>query len=334
MCSVFYDDYPVIEHSSLTSMTTHMLDLFLNLLGWQHATTGKKAVPFSPEMTVLGVAFDLSNLRGGKLKIFNKPGHLDRICALLQDIKKKGKLDSEHGPVLQGLLNFAGRFVLGRALKYPMHQLSKLMASRTSGDAVCRFCDSTNQLLSEVKPRYISILPNQSPILIYTDGAFEDGRGTWGAVSVDRYSSVRVVHHGTVPDNIMRHWSAVVGKQLICQIELFAFALVRVYYEHLLCNRSAIAFIDNEAARISLIKGSSPSVSMFDMVRCLASVDARSPAAIWFERVCTFSNIADLPSRDLHSEAARIIDGISLGSIPVPKELMQSILESPLTGAS
>eukprot|EP00438_Fugacium_kawagutii_P033030 Skav231048 [mRNA] locus=scaffold2842:20283:21575:+ [translate_table: standard] len=326
LCSVFFDDYPVVEHESLTGLTTNLLDVFLDMLGWEHATTGKKAVPFSSEMTVLGVTFDLGSLHLGRLKIYNKPGRIDRILGLLQTIKDAGTLSLEQAAVLQGLLGFAGRFVLGRALKRPMHRLSSLSQWKDSRVEVASFCDQTMHCLRNLKPRYISVLANSVPIIVYTDGAFEAGVATWGGVVIDHYSSVAVVHHGVLPEEILDHWRASVGQQLICQIELLAFAILRVRYEALLCNRAVIAFIDNEAARVSLIKGSSPSPSLFNMVEYLSVVEARSPTATWYERVCTHSNLGDLPSRGQAELAARIIGGTSLGAIQVPAELMKAVL--------
>lgn len=325
LCSVFFDDYPVVEHSLLTPSTTLLLDTFLDLLGWDHATTGKKAVPFSSLMTVLGVTFNLEHMHLGKFKVFNKAGRLERIIDLLLQVKQAGRMTSEQISVLQGFLGFAGRFVLGRALKRPMHVLSSASSWKDSHSKVRAFCDNTVACIKRLKPRYISVLANTVPILIYTDGAYENGVASWGAVVIDHYSSLAIVHHGKIPTEILDHWRTTVGQQLICQVELVAFALVRMHYESVMCNRACIAFIDNEAARFCLIKGGSPSKSMFQMVECLAVVDARSPSAVWYERVCAHSNLGDLPSRDQSEAAAGIIGGVSSGPIPFPKELLDAI---------
>ena len=134
------------------------------------------------------------------------------------------------------------------------------------------------------------------------------------------------MHHGFVDPLVVQHWGDVVGKQLICQAELMAFAIVRVHYEALLTNRSCIAFIDNEAARFALIKGASPSTTMFDLVDYLALVGSRSPCAVWFERVCTHSNLADLPSRGRAEEAAVIVAGANKGDIQMGTGLKNAAL--------
>ena len=46
-------------------------------------------------------------------------------------------------------------------------------------------------------------------------------------------------------------------------------------------NRPSLWFIDNEAARFSLIKGASPSLSMFLIVREISFIDASQPTGAW-----------------------------------------------------
>ncbi len=106
-----------------------------------------------------------------------------------------------------------------------------------------------------------------------------------------------MVHHGTVPSAMVKAWQATAGEQIMCQIEMYAALLVRFRYRDLLLNRPCIFFIDNEAARIALLKGVSPSISLFRMTHAVSVLDAAKPCGIWYERVPSFSNISDLPSR-------------------------------------
>lgn len=132
----------------------------------------------------------------------------------------------------------------------------------------------------------------------------------------DHYGNLAVARHGEVPPGILRHWRQTVGKQLICQVELLAFALVRDFYGDALHNRACIAFLDNEAARRSLINGSSPSNSVFATIDFLALRDAQQHFGIWYEGVCTHTNIADLPSKGQPKQAAAIVNGRVLSLSP------------------
>ena len=61
--------------------------------------------------------------------------------------------------------------------------------------------------------------------------------------------------------------------------------------------RDIIIFIDNESARHGLINGSSPSISSQELITAVWQEILRLHASVWFARVPTVANIADLPSR-------------------------------------
>ena len=114
---------------------------------------------------------------------------------------------------------------------------------------------------------------------------------------------------------------------MINQIELLVVLLVKYEYREILANGAVIYFIDNEAARYSLIKGVSPSETMYGICKTVSHVDAQFPAACWYERVPSQSNISDLPSRMKHVECQKITHGKLLGDIALPRELVEMILK-------
>ena len=66
--------------------------LFWIILGWKHARTGPKGLPFAPRFNVLGCALDLSQIPQGIVVTENKPGRLDRIKQHLAEIKQSGRI--------------------------------------------------------------------------------------------------------------------------------------------------------------------------------------------------------------------------------------------------
>ena len=52
------------------------------------------------------------------------------------------------------------------------------------------------------KPRKLYAVPITLPILIFTDGSYEDGVAGIGAVVVDQASGVRLAFAGFVPDQL------------------------------------------------------------------------------------------------------------------------------------
>ena len=104
-----------------------------------------------------------------------------------------------------------------------------------------------------------------------------------------------------MPKELTAKWVREVGSQIICEVELFALLAVRSHLQNMLRGRKTIYWIDNDSARATVIQGSSKSAAMFSLALILAEVDNTSPTLAWMERVPSFSNVADWPSKLLGS---------------------------------
>ena len=135
------------------------------------------------------------------------------------------------------------------------------------------------------------------PILIFTDASWENQTAGLGAVVIDSSSGRIVVYFGQAPESLKHHWLREVGDHLICKLEFCVMVGLRWTLQNLLHNRRTIWWVDNEAARFSLIKGQSGSESMNKLVRQYFHPDSDCPTYSWIERVPSFSNPADAPSR-------------------------------------
>ena len=123
--------------------------------------------------------------------------------------------------------------------------------------------------------------------------------------------------------------------QVICQIELWAFVAVRWDLRATLLNRRVIAWIGNEAARISLIKAASRSPSMAAMCQVCCDMEISCPAMLWIERV-SFSNPADLPSRHQVRRASESLGLDSSSTLHCDPELVRAVRDAaknPFTGS-
>ena len=67
--------------------------------------------------------------------------------------------------------------------------------------------------------------------------------------------------------------------------------------EKQISNRRVLYFLDNDSARIALIRGYIPVLSSLDIVMKCARLDAEARSSPWYSRVHTSSNPADEPSR-------------------------------------
>ncbi|CAE7351971.1 dnaJ [Symbiodinium sp. CCMP2592] len=294
----YFDDYPLFALREGAQELDGLTSEFLELLGWRFAQTGIKGQPYEETFTVLGMQLDVSRLHEGVAVLANKEGRVKRIAEMLGNIFDRGTLGRHEAQVLLGLLNYASGFFAGRSLKPACHFLLSLVrGKRPTAAEIQRFCKTTQAVLSTTPPRILRIFDPRPPIHVWTDGAWEDPWAGIGAVVLDTLDDSARVFAGCVPTKLLERWKLDVGSQLICEIELYALVTLRRMLQNSLCNRRVIFWLDNEAARTSAIKGLSKSESMYRLAHYLAVIEAEAPCVAWYERVPSFSNVADPPSR-------------------------------------
>lgn len=294
----FYDDYTVYEFRPAASLMDKILMRLLEILGWTFAKSGKKFVPFGASVVSLGVSLDLSEIWDGIVSVENKPGRLDKIAELLKAVAAGKEISRSEVASLHGLINFAGGLIMGFELKPTSRMLSRALSGPFKGNSVelRQACSLALDVIAQCRPKKCpaSVKP---PIVLYTDGAYEKGIATWGAVLIDPCTSARWVFGGTVSDALVGYWRQEAGQQVISQVEAFALAIVLFGIRGVVKGRSMLAFIDNEACRFGFIKRYSPSLCLLRLISMVALLEGSLETLLWFERVPSKSNPADLPSR-------------------------------------
>jgi len=187
------------------------------------------------------------------------------------------------------------------------------------------FCAYTRTMLLDQRPRSHSVLSCSTPVAIFTDGAWEGGKATSGAVLID--GETRLAFKISVPSKLVDHWLRLAGEQIISQVELWALVCFKWSQKERLLNRRVIEWIDNEAARVSVIKANSSSSTMRSLSRVMADIDLKWPTFSWTERVCSYSNPADLPSRDRLQEALEKYQLENGGTLEPPNELVNFVMQ-------
>ena len=325
--SHYFDDFPTVERSEGCRVLSLAFSALLDLLGWDHAKEGDKALNFSATFDLLGVTFDLSGMSLGTLVVRNKTSRIEKLCAMLDQVAKDKNISAAKASELQGLLNFAVSFYLGRSMK---HLVSAFMPfadkpQHLRASDLENLCLYTKTMLLEQRPRVHSVLNVGRPVVVFTDGAWEDGIATAGAVLID--GDVRLAFQLEVPQALVDHWLANAGEQIISQVELWGLVLLKWSRREHLQNRRVIEWIDNEPARISSIKANSHSPTMRSLSRMLADLDLQYPAFSWTERVCSYSNPADLPSRNRLKEAMQRFGLDDGGVIKAPADLVNALIQ-------
>ncbi|CAE7658599.1 unnamed protein product, partial [Symbiodinium microadriaticum] len=114
--------------------------------------------------------------------------------------------------------------------------------------------------------------------------------------------------------------------QLICHIELFVIVAVRWIFRDQFLNRRLLLFVDNEASRFAILKGGSGSRGMNNLIRAFDSLDVTHPCFYWLDRVPSFSNVADGPSRQDSDLAVRLLSAHSVEDFTWPQGLEEMIV--------
>ena len=305
---VYYDDFPLMCPAASSENADECVSSFLDALGWLHAKTGTKGQPFAPGFTVLGMCLDLGQVELGHVTLSNKQGRIERIIDRLQEISTKGEITRHEAQVLQGLLQYASGFFAGRSLRHACHILARIVAGLhfSSGD-LSSFCRHTVGLLRLENPRILSSGMIKDVLHLWTDGSWEAGAAGIGLAAHDCFSGAGWVYEGFVPSDLLEHWKAEVGEQLICEIELFAILASMLELTSILQSRRIVWWVDNDAARSVLIKGASKSWAMHSLARIFTEIDREFPSMWWVCRVPSFSNPGDAPSRGHGSESVAMV---------------------------
>ena len=145
-------------------------------------------------------------------------------------------------------------------------------------------------------PRVIGPKSKDMPILIFTDGACEKITTIGGVIFVPGRGPL--CFGAEVPEELCRHWtSKEAQEQIIGQAELFPLWVARLTWAELVQGKRVIYFVDNESARLAMVKAYSPILPSLEIVMGCLEWDYASGTSSWYARVPTASNIGDDPSR-------------------------------------
>ena len=310
----YFDDFPMIEKTEGAKVLSSAFGAVLDMLGWVYAKEGDKAQSFAEAFDALGVTYSLQDSRSGCFEVANKAGRLDKICDILQGISNAGRITSAQAAEVQGLLNFTCGFFATKGVRQLISAFAPLAERHLDQDVtkLRALCAYAIAILKGLRPRKHGVSDATDPILVFTDGALEGQIATAGAVIFDTRLGTDECFEIEVPRELLQEWLAS-SEQCISQIELWAFIAVRWHYRTEFANRRALAWIDNEAARMCLIKASSHSPTMAAMCQLACEIECSHPSMFWFERVPSFSNPADMPSRNQVRKAAKLL-GLKQGS--------------------
>ena len=329
--TVYYDDFPSIEFEETSESATACTAELLDLLGWKFAREGKKAKPFASVFDVLGIQVDLSRLGDGQLVLQNKPTRVSSLLDSFEHFMDRKRVLPSEAASIHGILNFTQGQFMGAPLKPAMQFFSRVSSSGWSSDLLEELlvvCSYAIAILRVAKPRTITLNEDPRPVVLFTDGAWEPGAtcpAGAGMVLIDPVTGLRVVHEICIPDKILFSWKAKGKAQLIAELELLALVIAFRESSAVFRRRRVLVFVDNNAIRDAVAKGTSRSISIFVLLAELHVLFMDCHCLPWISRAPSKSNISDYPSRKQAGEAALQL-GAQLGSVLTqPDDLREAI---------
>ena len=324
----FFDDYPCLEPLLTAKSARTSLEVFFQILGWK-VSDGEKAADFGSGFEVLGVEVEF--VKEGKMqaiKVVNKEKRKQDIVHTIDNFLTAGTASRKDCAKLAGKLQFAKGQVLGKGVDSCLSSLH----GRVARPGLLKPFTCEDRLdLTEFKerimidpPRKIDIPGEARPLLLFTDGCSVQDVNMFGAVLIDSSSGKAQVAWGHIPEEMITFWGKCVGDQLITQIELYPLVVWRWIAGARWLDRRILCFIDNEPARFTMIRGTSPSLASRLLVKAFVKAERKAPAFCWFARVPSFSNVADAPSRGLAEQTARQL-GAELVTLKPDRELLDML---------
>ena len=159
--------------------------------------------------------------------------------------------------------------------------------------------------VAECKPRIVRTGRQLKPIYLFTDGSCDPDQSTplgikaaYGAVLFDPEDQTLETFGGDIGPNLLSILSnGGTKQQVVGQAELLPCHAAQVIWKDRLHNRRVVIYIDNEAARFGLIKGTSPTLDSAWIINEHWTMESLNGTTTWVERVPSASNCADGPSR-------------------------------------
>ncbi len=308
----YFDIFPNLTLEEDVRSSSETILRVMSLLGWQLKPDDD--VPYHHTFTTLGVSFRFDGaLRLRCFHVANKPGRTEAVKGQLHGLLRADRVALATLRSLVGVLRYARSQLFGRcgalALQILTHEAERLRGVRRLSGRCEWAVRWWLRYLDEAAPRVVRAVAYTAPVLLFTDGACEGVAGqrvTVGAVLFAPSLRQPEFFRHVIPEAAISNWGGGERAQTIGQAELAPALLAKLTWLPVLAGQQCFSFIDNDAARMSLIKGYSPSPASAGILANSRLAEARADTLTWFERVASPSNVADAPSR-----LAAALDGVN-----------------------
>ncbi|CAE7441415.1 unnamed protein product [Symbiodinium sp. CCMP2592] len=299
--TAFFDDYSVVSKESLKKNTAYAIESLFSLLGLDFAKEGKKEPAFCEQFGMLGLSVDLRGFKQGKIEIGHTEKRVAELKSALSETLECNRLSQKESERLRGRMNFFEGHAYGRG---PAQALRTIDHFARSGAAATRLPPVVTAAIVTLRGRLESAIPLQisarslATWYLFTDGSCEPERefGAVGAILYDQSGRAVSAFSEKAPKDVMRRLLKE-SSNPIYALELYPVLLSYRKWQHLLGGAQVVSFVDNDAAKYSLVRSCSSTDEGASIIEAIRNLELDLQLRAWYSRVPTHSNPADAPSR-------------------------------------
>ena len=296
----FFDDFTQLEADKSSTSAWAAMEGLMKLLGWEVSMKKNKRYPFMKAFVSLGVKIDFKYADEEIVVICNKEGRLEAIESVVKEVLKKSKMGFKEALSIKGKIAYAEGQFYGRVAAQACRMLSLWARDGDEKWLTLEMEMCLKNLMGTLwiaGPRIVKMVRNSLPIVIFTDGACEDGRTSIGGI-IFVQGEAPEAFGAVMSDWVIKEWATKMDQvQVIGQAEIFPVLVARLTWEKKLAGNRVLYFIDNDSARLALIKSYSPVLPSLRIICECTAWDCKFQSVPWYARVSTHANAGDGPSR-------------------------------------
>ena len=295
----YFDDFPTVEPEHTCPIARMGIDFLFQLLGWE--TSSEKDNPFSGICKVLGLEYNLEETKLGTLIIKNTAKRIEDVSAEIDRALEENFLSAKDGERLRGRLNFMESQLFGKPSQQAFRGLSRhvLAGGGKLSTASRVHLQFLKDRISKGKPRKVTT-SLEDTMHIFVDACHEPGApqpAGLGGNLINSSGQFLEYFSEMLDEQILSSINVRSSGNPIFELECLAILCALHLWHPRVAGRHLIVYTDNNGALGSMIKGYSENPEGNAIVRLVHAMLDLSDCIVWFERVCSSSNVADEPSR-------------------------------------
>ena len=294
----YFDDFLSLTTTDLAKHTDMCISTFFHLLGWE--LSAEKLVPYADCCKVLGVELALTKTPTKTFEVRNTPSRVEELTQTILAILDAGFLSKSDAEKLRGRLQFASNQLFGSRFKNCLQELNLHIARnmRTVGIDLERALQLIVHLLGLNPPRTVGI-GHTNWFHMYVDASFEPGGFSGiGGILLDPYGQCLGCFSEAVDKTLLDSIMEADQCTAIMELEALAIYVGVKLFSDVVKGARLVVFTDNQSAQASLVKCRSNNKRVDSIIRGICSLEELLSMMCWVERVPSYSNPADVLSRE------------------------------------